>query len=247
MYMRRLICIFMVILLFSSVACAEFPTGSPEREKADQLEQTYGIRIILGNDISELPTGPYIANPVEEEEGSSLQTQNTSGSLTGKALDTLEETLAIYPAWFFSHIPMRTVFCLAGTLESRDPDFSPAGFCHPEDGCVYLFLDVCRITPSNIHHEIWHGAESGTNTAFYDWKEYNPEGFAYTGNYTDYSGFDPEWFYREYSVTTDREDRATLYEAYFTEPEEYWEGHPHLRKKLNRMLLFLKGAFGWKR
>ena len=29
MYMRRFICIFMVILLFSSAACAEFPAGSP--------------------------------------------------------------------------------------------------------------------------------------------------------------------------------------------------------------------------
>ena len=59
------------------------------------------------------------------------------------------------------------------------------------------------------------------------------------------NGFDPEWFCRDYSVTYDEEDRATVYEAYFTESPEWWEGHPHIRKKLDRILLFLEDTYGW--
>ena len=32
------------------------------------------------------------------------------------------------------------------------------------------------------------------------------------------------------------EDRATVFEAYFLEDAEWWEAHPHLRKKLDVMM-----------
>ena len=73
----------------------------------------------------------------------------------------------------------------------------------------------------------------------------NPEGFQYTGEYAD-SGdaFLPDWFYRSYSVTDAREDRATVYEAFFLESDEWWEDHPLIRRKMEEMKMMIPAAFG---
>ena len=67
----------------------------------------------------------------------------------------------------------------------------------------------------------------------------------YTGSGLDSTGFDPEWFYREYSVKSEWEDRATVFEAYCLESPEWWEDHPHIKKKFALMRLLLDAGFGW--
>lgn len=244
--MRRRICIFMIALLFCFSACAEAPAVLTEQEMAEQLEQEYGIRILLGDEVTEIPTDEFVVHPAAEY-GNYLMGM-LSLTRTEQALKILGDVLSEYPEEFFGRFQQPVVFCLTG--EISDPiqvqGMATAGFCHIEEENICLFLDTRFMTPDLIHHEIWHCMEAMAGDAFPDWNDLNPEGFTYTQDMGDYSGLDPEWFCREYSVTFQDEDRATVFESYFTESPEWWEEHPHIKKKLDRILLFLEDPFGWR-
>ncbi len=242
---RSLLCFLLLGLLFFSSVCAEAPATMTERETADRLEQEFGIRILIGDEVTEVPSDDFVVHPAGEY--INILMEMLSLTETEQALKTLEETLLVYPEGFFQRYAKPLVFCLAG--EITDPEWVPqsvtSGFCHEVEDCIYLFLDIRFMFPDLVHHKIWHSLEALARGAFPDGDDLNQDGFAYAHVLGDDTGFDPEWFCRDYSVMDDEEDRATVYEAYFTESPEWWEEHPHIRKKLDRILRMLEEEFGF--
>ena len=63
---RRLLCFLLLgLMLFSSV-CAEAPAVMTERETADRLEQEFGIRILIGDEVTEVPSDVFVVHPADE-------------------------------------------------------------------------------------------------------------------------------------------------------------------------------------
>ncbi len=86
-------------------------------------------------------------------------------------------------------------------------------------------------------------------TAFDGWESLNPEDFVYDTDPSASNTFesledDGPWFVRKYSTVHEEEDRATIFEAYMLKDTEWWDEHPLIGKKLEKMLEAAEPVFG---
>ena len=240
--MRRCLCALFLLVLLSS-AWAESPSVPAEvLERIAETETKYGVRILYGEDVpldaGEFDIQPYLpadrkANYLRVALGDSVITAEEQWNTV---LDVLDRVLVKYPQGFLGSFDRPIAFCLAEKIWDREWNKLITGLESLSGDCIYLYLAANDISVHQIHHEIWHAVEDLSKASFDDWNSLNPEGFAYTGVSVNEEAFDPYWFYRDYSLCSPMEDRATVYEAVFMEPAEWWTEHPHLRKKLDVML-----------
>ncbi len=242
--MRRLISLLACFLLIVSSACADpAPYLLAARDKADQVEQKYGIRILIGDEGLVGNVNSHDVDPVTA--GSSPLDQMQAGAVTIQAVKMLDHALAAYPSWLLDWFSGRLGFSLVGAILLPDYSVYAGGLTHyTEDSRVLVYLDVYSLQEEYIHHEIWHVIELFSGETFDDWSDLNPEGFRYTCQYDDYSGFDSDWFYRSYGVVNPLEDRATIFEAIFKESDDWWDVHPQLKQKRDVMIVLLQAYHG---
>ena len=164
---RSLLCFLLLGLLFFSSVCAEAPAVMTERETADRLEQEFGIRILIGDEVTEVPSDDFVVHPAGEY--INILMEMLSLTETEQALKILEETLSVYPEGFFRRYAKPLVFCLAG--EITDPEWVPqsvtSGFCHEEEDCIYMFLDIRFMFPECIQDflmAVFHACGVGIHT-----------------------------------------------------------------------------------
>ena len=228
----------------ASAADAAFTMASDTiREQADRIKKEYGICVLLREEC-----------PVGEIRGFQVQARETDGGFLRsviasagdeQALDLLKQALASCPASLLAFLGNSFSICLVGDIIQTGSGLRSSGFAYWDDTSeLRIYLDAEDLTAQYVYHELWHAAEHAAGASFDDWESLNPNGFRYTEDYVNDDAFRPEWFYREYSVTEVREDRATIYEAYYLEPEEWWEDHPLIRRKLDVMMEALPEAFG---
>lgn len=193
------------------------------RNRADQLEEKYGISIYIGPEVPGLMQGYHV--------GQCLEPQTISA-----ALEDLDNNLACYPDGFFSQLRYDDIsvirFYLAGTLTAATEGVisDPAGFvCDPIGALgVVLSTDYLYSFSYTLNHEIAHMIDHRlTFRALYvesslfseeKWNSYNPEGYYYMESYDGYEDNDayyqhPEYFYDSYGTTYPTEDRAQLFGA----------------------------------
>ena len=240
--MRKITAVLITLLILFSCAGAEVGESfSAAREKADRIEREYGIRILIGNECS-LDNTSYLVFSAEAT--SSVSKAAQAGIKTEEALEILGQALACWPAGMIEYFDGKLTFCLVGDIVSKGNGERVAGITHHEGDAFFLYLDIRLMSPRGVHHEGWHAAEIRSGAEFKDWNTLNPAGFEYTWDYYYQGFYDQEWFYRTYSVTHPGEDRATVFEAYMLEPEEWWEAHPHIRRKLDAMMEAVPEVFG---
>ncbi len=85
--------------------------------------------------------------------------------------------------------------------------------------------------------------------AFDTWYELNPEDFLYSEDNFDLNAWEQAapagaFFVRSYSTVDEYEDRATIFEALFRYDQEWWDDHPYIRRKLDRMMEVAEPIFG---
>ena len=228
-------------------------------EKAESLENRYGIRILIGTNIP-AEFADYTAQAC------------TDSAVIDGSLSVLENVLSLYPDTYFTQLKggyyRNIAFYLTGALHPLDvtSNISNAGaFATESNGTMQLAFDLYDdLSPDTVIHELTHAAdyrfagENLLNEA--EWNSMNPEGFTYYYSYINEYGesyetagspdntavsgcpADDVWFIDPYSKTYPMEDRARLMETLLSGRTPYsgcFRGR-HVQEKLSYYFRFLR-------
>lgn len=232
------------------------------RDYADQLEERYGVTILLsaqGQEACEAVWDAVVTTtdqwPLEDEPYAIART-----------LEALNRALALYPEGFFCQ--MRNTmgeggvrFIPVGHIEN---DVNAVGLTYETYGWQNIYIDVTLDTfESVICHEIWHATEgviSYRDWVSFDpgnWSVCNPEGFFYNEDVEDADPNPSRWtfnyemdaqnvyFVDAYARTNAKEDRARIME--YVMANEDLAGalmqSPYITQKLEIMCQAIRNSF----
>ena len=232
------------------------------RDYADQLEERYGVTILLsaqGQEACEAVWDAVVTTtdqwPLEDEPYAIART-----------LEALDRALALYPEGFFRQ--MRNTmgeggvrFIPVGHIEN---DVNAVGLTYETYGWQNIYIDVTLDTfESVICHEIWHATEgviSYRDWVSFDpgnWSVCNPEGFFYNEDVEDAAPNPSRWtfnyemdaqnvyFVDAYARTNAKEDRARIME--YVMANEDLAGalmqSPYITQKLEIMCQAIRNSF----
>ena len=232
------------------------------RDYADQLEERYGVTILLsaqGQEACEAVWDAVVTTtdqwPLEDEPYAIART-----------LEALDRALALYPEGFFRQ--MRNTmgeggvrFIPVGHIEN---DVNAVGLTYETYGWQNIYIDVTLDTfESVICHEIWHATEgviSYRDWVSFDpgnWSVCNPEGFFYNEDVEDADPNPSRWtfnyemdaqnvyFVDAYARTNAKEDRARIME--YVMANEDMAGalmqSPYITQKLEIMCQAIRNSF----
>lgn len=239
--------------------------------RAAELEETYGVRIYLGeNAVVTFPD--YTTSACTDEQ------------MMSDALDTLEEALSLYPPSYLEQLchEANRAICLylTGTLTPIYPDQNidnPGGIACPRGDVQMIAFNLEYLRVQDVVHELNHVLDSflWASDALDEetWNAMNPEGFDYYYSYIDENGESYEWtgdttyttwsssyylgdlenayFIDPYSTTYPTEDRARLMEyllaGYYAGAGEFFSGE-HAQEKLSYYFDCIRRSFdtaGW--
>lgn len=228
-------------------------------ERADELSETYGVLICIGEDVQ-------LAYDVYEVE------RMTDASALEESLDILEEVLACYPEGFFQSFCFgsigEAVICLGGSLTSGEEGFvdQADGFVCEEGDEMLLVLDV-NLSDNwyyTVNHEISHiidrrlafraGCVEDALFSEEDWAALNPVDFTYWETYENFeenpdAGTYAEYFVDSYGMTYATEDRAEIFgrvmEGFMNglTPEEVFAGREVILDKLSFYAACIRDGF----
>ena len=228
-------------------------------EKAAELENRYGVRILIGTNIP-AEFSDYTAQPC------------TDAAAIDGSLSVLENVLSLYPVTYFTQLKGRyyrnIVFYLTGALHPLDvtSNISNAGaFATESNGTMQIAFDLYDdLSPDTVVHELTHAADyrfAGEGLLNEnEWDSMNPEGFSYYYSYINENGksyetagspentavsgcpSDDVFFVDPYSKTYPMEDRARLMETLLSGRSPYsgcFSGR-HIQEKLSWYFRFLR-------
>lgn len=219
---------------FQSKTCGE--ALKAQREKADKLEEKYGVTILIGDEVLNVEVLGDSWSSVEAD-----MPEDYPQELDG-ALDELDNWMSVYPEGFFEKF--RTddnpggyrVLLVEDFDGNENADNEKAGMTFTSSDHIDIALRRDSVDQSTMDHETWHAVELlvGSENPFDEdaWNKFNPEGFEYfngdylngeepqgeeyekylSGYYSRKKNYKNGYFVREYSETDPREDRATIME-----------------------------------
>lgn len=198
------------------------------RERADELEEEYGITILLSGQCAE----PAQASGMTITTTDQAELRNEAEAID-EALDILSEVLQLYPEDFFHQFRNDSgeSGLLVMLVEDFESDMNIIGVAFQLGQWYPVAVDItCGEVKSTLCHEIWHATEfriqslSAVALDLGAWMNCNPVGFQYSGNMspsyirdTQYTYFfgDPKedvYFIDPYGKINGYEDRARLME-----------------------------------
>ena len=250
--MRRAVSAVLALLLLCFTLMTRADSVSDDAEALRSfLQSHYGVTILMGDEISVFPSEEFELRVIPE--GNSVFLQMLEGN--SRYIDLLrrmDDVFSVYPPEFFSQFAKRHYFIglrflLTDQILMDGKRFDGVQSVHTGFLDVYLAKDDAK--ERAIHHEIWHAMDYRIRCedphAFEDWDLLNPEGFAYTGDFTASRNKEPEdWFASEYGRIDEYEDRATVFEALMLKDEAWWSTRPYLRKKAEFLLEKAEPVFG---
>ena len=219
---------------FQSKTCGE--ALKAQREKADKLEEKYGVTILIGDEVLNVEVLGDSWSSVEAD-----MPEDYPQELDG-ALDELDNWMSVYPEGFFEKF--RTddnpggyrVLLVEDFDGNENADNEKAGMTFTSSDHIDIALRRDSVDQSTMDHETWHAVELlvGSENPFDEdaWNKFNPEGFEYfngdylngeepqgeeyekylSGYYSRKKNYKNGYFVRVYSETDPREDRATIME-----------------------------------
>lgn len=239
----------LLLLCFSHPAFAATLGEDPDVFRAF-LQKRYDIVIYMGDEFGNRTIGDTELRIVPVKATPFLHLFHGNKRFAGSLIN-LDKAIAVYPPGFFSRFRPALQFWLADEVLVRG---IRAGGCfiHTDE---YRIIALSRLDSGEKapHHEIWHAMEQYIldlePDAFDRWELLNPEGFAYTGDYSvlqsDEARSEPDdWFVSEYAKVSANEDRAMVFDALMTEDESWWNERPHLCEKAKFLLEKAEPYFG---
>jgi hypothetical protein len=214
------------------------------------VQNRYDVVIRMGDECKNQTIGNAELRTVPEK-GTPFQQMAAGNKRFADLLINLSHAVTAYPPEFFSRFQPALRFWLADQVfvDGR----KAAGCFAYADGQYEIALSRLDSDEGSPHHEIWHAMEhrilAQEPDAFDRWNQLNPEGFAYTGDFsvmeTDDSRLEPEdWFVDEYAKVDEEEDRAMIFRAMMTKDAAWWSTRPHLRKKAEFLKEKAEPVFG---
>ena len=209
------------------------------RAEADRIEEKYGVRILVGDEVLAIEDVSDLYGVVSDESSSASKFAYESSE---SALQTIDSVFAGYPEGFFEKFRRNgkgglcIALCDSFTNKLTEDGFYPGGETMSFGAWEIIAIASAEVdsqTGNIIHHEMFHAVEDivsrkigGIRDA--EWDALNPGDFSYTGDLDEYSdgntpsdhiyGSDEDPFFcSEYSKVTPQEDRATLIEGLFTD------------------------------
>lgn len=246
---------------WNELSGGELPDSLLEaRQYANRLEEEYDVRILLSSQCA----GACELSVYEMTTTDLMGFGNEAREIC-RALESLEQSLALYPDGFFSQFK--------NDMGEGGIRFLPVGAIVSDHGVIgvsfennywhNIAIDV-RMDELNstICHEIWHATEDKILSAdhtYFDpdiWAALNPEGFSYYGQtaFTDPdqerwtlfgTGDEEIYFVDSYARVNEREDRARIMEFIMTK-DEYCRAlmsSPAISQKLRIMCSAIRGCF----
>lgn len=203
------------------------------RQKANALEEEYGVEIYIGSDAMTNFAGAY-----------HMGTCTDRGQIE-VGLNSLERVLGMYPKGFFPQLDYGSVkgikIHLTGQISSSGAaNTISAGvlaFTAEYQNTQIIVIDITQMMQiSTIAHEITHMIDRKLEHEGYllesEWAKLNPSGFEYRNRYVDENGgtsfdsidakytyyaakygdasYDDVYFYDDYAKTYSTEDRARI-------------------------------------
>ena len=237
-----------------------------ERERADELEEKYGVKIQFSDEVLDLDGGmQYKFNP--------LTPDNCDHEIAGAYLDNLEHHLAKYPEGFFKKFITPAGgglrLTMADSINRADTEaFQAAGVTFESGAWVDIVYTASSAEPymGVIHHELWHAVETLVERADpideEAWKKLLPEDFSYTVDNEQFAtssinddytlrGDGEAYFIEAYSKVNEKEDRATTIERVMLVSFENDDAlsavsdHPHLQAKADFLADWIEPYFGY--
>lgn len=255
--MRRVLDGWLVFLMLCLTLPVHAETVPDDTEALRSfLQSHYGVTILMGDEIHDFLSEEYELRVIPEGKSVLLQTLEGNSRYTG-LLRRLDDVFSVYPPEFFSRFAKRYYFdglrfLLTDQILQDGKRIGGVQSVHSGSIDVYLAKDDAK--ERAIHHEIWHAMDyrirSDDPHAFDDWALLNPEGFAYTGDFStirneeDKQEEPEDWFASEYGRIDEYEDRATVFEALMLKDEAWWSSRPHLQKKAEFLLEKAEPVFG---
>ena len=231
------------------------------RAQADELEDTYGITILLSGQCK--LAASYCDMPITTTDEAGLHNEAIS---IREVLNKLESVLKMYPKDFF--LQFRNEAGERGLLvllvEDISAELNVIGVSYTMGQWYPVAIDITSPeVRSTYFHEIWHATENRINDLdagaldLEAWENCNPPGFRYSGNTTPSyiedtantffygAGGEEVYFVDPYGKTKGQEDRARLME-YVMATE--WDArmmmeHPILKAKLQILCDAIREAF----
>lgn len=220
------------------------------QEIANTISKTYGVKVLLWTDATAFQPFDYALEP--EYQVPLLKYQ----------LSVLEQALSRFPEGFLKKAASGTSsgklrICLIRSITASD-DVSVIddglGLQYWDDnGDAFVALIPGREMEQTLYHELFHIIDSFvlSNCSAYDnWNDLNPEGFAYTLDYEAiHSGDFPvtgemtQAFIDLYSMTYPKEDRARIMEyAMMPDRAAYFESEA-MQAKLYQLCYGIRKSF----
>ena len=201
-------------------------------EKADALEKTYGVNILLGDRCRrefDSFTADFAEDPVVLE----------------SKLEELEEALSAFPEGFFRRLrygDMQSIqIHLIENLQATDEreGGSYAAFTQNMWDYYLMVVDIQMSSPATYFHEFSHIIDTclldqGAMTEE-EWAALNPLGFDYAYTYANQWELEgnPEYFVDTYAMISPTEDRARILEYAMMDGSAWmFEDYPGLKTKL---------------
>lgn len=216
---------------------------------ADEIGDTYGIRILLWEDAAAAAPWDY-----------DFEVEYLTAPITYE-LELLQQRLTQFPqgmleatASNFSGLTICLVRQITGTTDVGSVD-TANGLQYFLDNQAYIALAVGELTEQALYHELFHVMEThilNNSIAFDQWEKLNPKGFQYDLDYQKNQSRDGSEYMREetrsfidtYSMSFPKEDRARIMEYACTSGmEAYFQSEP-MQAKLKTLCEGIREAYG---
>ena len=209
------------------------------RSEADSIEEKYGVRILIGDEVLNIEN---VSNTIEIVSDESEMASKYAFGSAESAVNTLSDMLARYPDGFFEKFKRNgkgglcIALCDSFTNSVDEYGFTPGGVTMTYGAWEIIAISTAEIdsqTGNIIHHEMFHAVEDIVSRKLgeirkNEWDPLNPESYSYTADFDEYSdgnttsdfiygSDDDPYFYNEYGKLDPYEDRATLIEALFSD------------------------------
>ena len=245
---------------------------SEQRAKADKIGEKYGIKIVLGEEVLDVP---------DYEESFQLvpmTSESYNHSDVDSTLDILDKVFSSFPDGFFKKfitpagggLRIAIVDDIITEDEMLGEEFTAAGFVLDSGAWITIVCEDVNLHPDPyfvFNHELWHAVQYLVERKYpldsKKWNSFNPEGFVYAHNYESHGSEDTDYmntlydfnktgeayFVDTYSRVAPDEDRATLIEQLMREdelePEYRVSSSSILQAKAKFLADWIKPYFGY--
>ncbi len=213
------------------------------QERFDALGKAHGIDILLWKDVTGV-----------QPEGYTFEIEHRT-RIYEEALAALETALDQFPAGF-----LKTA--ASWTEDGKIHLVLTRGITSPGDECggqyllgwkAYIPLTLDDSLTQSLYHGLGHIIDTlvlSQSSAFYEWHNVNPDGFAYDNDFDSWQGRessylkgDNRYFVNSFAMTFPVEDRASLFEYAMMEGNQEIFASKPMQTKLKRLKTGLRKSF----